>query len=488
MTDLKSSGIQGELFQHSSEICDNLLRLSAIDSTIMLPMVVPYNDLVRTVTSFAQGPVRLRTTRDGSGFDVYPINIDQETRLLSLTTIGDIQVAVRRRYRARGRIIISDRYLPTDAIRASLSDQGVTHVKRCGFRRDTQFIPKETVIVTLDAGLVLPQHLRMGNDIFNVLPYTTQAPQCYKCGRTGHVAKYCFSRTTKCYRCGGPHLKRECTSVHPVCQLCRGSHETRICRKNCISRNVSKITASVVDASISVLPADSKHSSVNQPTDQRVFDVSAASDDGAQARNTVSPDRNLDAGTQTDSDNESTTHSSRSSVLSTRDAMVTEDEDDLVRNEVLHKIRHKSIDASSQTIDASTQPGQALNERLPFAQQCTTTKTQEASIQTDVSSPYSTPAEDSQLRNTVADAVIYLLIGSCQDEKNYEEDMFRVAYSLLRQSNAWLNTSETLHDVKVKMMNAKQLDYREERIFDKQYAELKDECLSFDHLPNLSAL
>jgi hypothetical protein len=214
----------------SGNLDDIILELRASSSGVSLLHKVPYSDIVSTVTTIAQEPVRLLTMRDSSGFLVCVQTNEQANRLQSLTHIGSVPVSVKSRHSLKGRIIVSDRWLPAEIMLQDLSRQAVKYVKRCGFRQNGRFVPKETVVVTFDTGVALiPETLRLGNANLHVLPYYSQTPQCYQCGRVGHVAKYCFSKVLRCYRCGGQHLRNACNSKHSVCQICHKNHETMKC-------------------------------------------------------------------------------------------------------------------------------------------------------------------------------------------------------------------------------------------------------------------
>jgi hypothetical protein len=292
--DLNFSDNQDDAIVEKSQTRDMTLQVTASDSSIPLALIVPYNDFVQVITATAQGAVLIRTMRGGVGFVLQPASIEQQTNLLSLTSIGDIPVIVRRQRTEQGRIIVKDRHLPAQTIEKALTDQGVMHAKRCGFRSNTRFTPKETVILTFESGIPLPQAVRMGDEMFEVLSYTAQPPQCYKCGRVGHVSKYCFSSAVRCYRCGGPHLKTQCVSDSAVCQVCRGNHDTLRCSTRSRFRRTSMLSThfetpdpplilSVMESSISSTPTD-KLATTQEPS---VTEITATSNTPTLSSNLV---------------------------------------------------------------------------------------------------------------------------------------------------------------------------------------------------------
>jgi hypothetical protein len=427
--DLTCSANQEDAITGKPQPCDTILQVIPTEAAVSLPAALPYNDTVAVITSCAQGPVRLTTMRDCSGYLLHLTAIEQEPRLLSLSSIGDVSVIVRHAHREKGRIIVSDRHLPAETIQKALADQGVIHVKRCGFRSNSRFVPKETVILTFDHGLQTPKQLLMGSDTFDVLPYATQAPQCYKCGRVGHVSKYCFSNTTRCYRCGGAHLKEACKSDHPICQLCQRHHETMKCPSR-LPRNhspqLSVIAPSNMTASSETTPL--QENSAESTTSSNVSSSSIEA-------NTLTP-THTDAQTQTDFEaDQSTARDDQSSLVGTHDAVV----------------------------------------------------------QTDLFSPCLTEDEDDLLRNEVLHGIIYLFGYSCAEEKEGEADaplqrLFQHAYTILRQSNDWFNSSESVDQMKTETILGRSLTQQQAQLFDKRYTKLKDNFFLADVPSHLSQL
>ena len=65
--------------------------------------------------------------------------------------------------------------------------------------RDGQ--PSQAVKLTFNAK-ILPEVIRLGNELMCVTPYTETVIRCTKCQRLGHKRSYCPSKTSICARCG----------------------------------------------------------------------------------------------------------------------------------------------------------------------------------------------------------------------------------------------------------------------------------------------
>ena len=121
--------------------------------------------------------------------------------------------------------VIRSRYLEGvsgEEISQNLASQGVVLVKRINIRRNNEFVPTNTLILTFNLP-ALPNSVKAGYLNIPVVPYIPNPLRCFKCQKFGHGQNTCRSRLT-CARCGQfDHDSKACQN-DVVCTNCKGHH------------------------------------------------------------------------------------------------------------------------------------------------------------------------------------------------------------------------------------------------------------------------
>lgn len=116
-----------------------------------------------------------------------------------------------------------DKILKQNSI-TSVKDIKVNHKYNA---KDDRFC---NVILELDADTLSllndKETLNIGWKICKFIDYINVI-QCFRCGRFGHVAKYCRNEREVCLKCSGPHGSKDCTNPDlKMCVNCRHASET----------------------------------------------------------------------------------------------------------------------------------------------------------------------------------------------------------------------------------------------------------------------
>ena len=128
-----------------------------------------------------------------------------------------------------------------DEMVENLSSQGVTSVKRIQIRRNNEFIPTNTLILTFNKPL-LPQSVKAGYLSIPVEPYIPNPLRCFKCQKFGHGQTTCRNKLT-CARCGQfDHDSKTCKN-DIICINCKGNHfaYSRECAQWKIEKRVQQV-------------------------------------------------------------------------------------------------------------------------------------------------------------------------------------------------------------------------------------------------------
>ncbi|XP_046565574.1 uncharacterized protein LOC124274277 [Haliotis rubra] len=108
-----------------------------------------------------------------------------------------------------------------DEISASLTNQGVTSVKRFTRKQDNTIINTNTYLFTF-ALSTLPKSIKAGYFNIGVDVYIPSPLRCFNCQKFGHGARTC-NHVSICVRCSGAHESAECTN-EIKCANCDGQH------------------------------------------------------------------------------------------------------------------------------------------------------------------------------------------------------------------------------------------------------------------------
>lgn len=91
-------------------------------------------------------------------------------------------------------------------------------------KTDRTWEDSESICIKFN-GHSLPDRIKIWHCILKVSHYIPPIRICYKCGRLGHLGKYCNAKE-KCLRCAGSH-NRDLNCKKEVCCInCKGEHRT----------------------------------------------------------------------------------------------------------------------------------------------------------------------------------------------------------------------------------------------------------------------
>ena len=128
-----------------------------------------------------------------------------------------------------------------DEICKELSSQDVAVVKRIRIRRNDEFIPTNTFILTFSKP-TLPQSVKAGYLNIPVEPFVPNPLRCFTCQKYGHGQNTCRNKMT-CARCGQfDHESKSCTN-DIMCVNCKGKHfaYSRECAKWKLEKKVQQV-------------------------------------------------------------------------------------------------------------------------------------------------------------------------------------------------------------------------------------------------------
>lgn len=102
----------------------------------------------------------------------------------------------------------------------------------------------ETVCFTIK-GANLPPYIVLFATRSKITPYIPSIRQCYRCGKIGHISRFC-KEEEKCLTCGeSKHEESLGCSKPPKCRNCQGAHRTiyKDCEEIIKAKEISKIMA-----------------------------------------------------------------------------------------------------------------------------------------------------------------------------------------------------------------------------------------------------
>ncbi|XP_044575225.1 uncharacterized protein LOC123259030 [Cotesia glomerata] len=102
----------------------------------------------------------------------------------------------------------------------------------------------ETVCFTVK-GANLPPYIVLFATRSKVTPYIPAIRQCYRCGKIGHISRFC-KEEEKCLTCGESKHEESLGCTKPLkCRNCKGSHRTisKDCEEIIKAKEISKIMA-----------------------------------------------------------------------------------------------------------------------------------------------------------------------------------------------------------------------------------------------------
>ena len=188
-----------------------------------------YNEIVSSIERTAGGRVLAINFEKAGHLTVRVASSSQAALLLSMTSIGQVPVAVR--YPGsdtsfKGQIHGVSLYTPTDIILNELRAFGVVQVTRAirHIRQNGEIIstPRTTLTLTFSSQ-DLPYQVTLGHEVHVVHPLIPPSPQCFRCQHYGHLLSNCRGKLA-CRKCAGKHMTKACTSSVIKCALCSGAH------------------------------------------------------------------------------------------------------------------------------------------------------------------------------------------------------------------------------------------------------------------------
>lgn len=168
------------------------------------------------------------TARGGLLVEVAEVN--SVNKLLRVRNLGDmpVQATIPNTYLQNFGLIKGVPAWYTDAELANfLQPTGVVAARRLYRRRGKPgdaATASDRVVLTFRPNTERPLKVNLGFTQHEVTEYIEAPPRCFNCQALGHIAKYC-KRSTKCKKCGEPHLTKDCKGDSPVkCANCDGEH------------------------------------------------------------------------------------------------------------------------------------------------------------------------------------------------------------------------------------------------------------------------
>ena len=152
------------------------------------------------------------------------LDYDQSCRILQLDRfLGKIitaEPAIRQETREGYAYVPSLSEVPDDEIITELRDQGVVGVRRL---RPTNG-RRNHGIRFLFIGNTIPDRIFAGYEAIRLRPWVPSPMLCRYCGKYGHTANRCRTKTPRCLRCAGAHPTPDCQNNHRLCLHCCGEH------------------------------------------------------------------------------------------------------------------------------------------------------------------------------------------------------------------------------------------------------------------------
>ena len=118
--------------------------------------------------------------------------------------------------------------VPEEEIKAELTSQEVSSVRRISFSKDGNRIPTNTIVLTF-SNPNLPKTIKVGYLVVKVAVYIPNPLRCFDCQKFGHHETKCNSPIWRCGKCGVDadlHNEQNCPNALK-CVNCNGPHESR---------------------------------------------------------------------------------------------------------------------------------------------------------------------------------------------------------------------------------------------------------------------